>query len=121
MARYRRQKGDARGDGSHHRIAALKTGNLAAGTPAARLSPKSGPFETNQEAKCWFIVSPDGDEYEVINLRKWLRDNAALLPDGRDDLAYSGLRQVQLCLMGRTKRHVGGWKGWTLAKAAKEK
>jgi len=98
-----------------------QTDNLKLGTPAAQASLLAGPYETNQEAKRWWIVTPDGDVHEVVNLRKWLRDNAHMLPGGRDDLAYAGLRQVQLSMMGLTKRPVGAWKGWTLKKPAEQK
>jgi len=101
------------------RSAAARTGNLRGGTPAAQQSPIAGPFETNQEAKRWWVVSPDGDRYEVVNLAKWLRDHADLLPDGRADLAYTGLKKVQAWLTGSSPRKVGSWKGWTLERPAR--
>lgn len=63
-------------------------------------------------------MTPTGDRHEVVNLRKWLRDHADIIPDGRDDLAHAGLRQVQRWLTGKTKRKVSAWKGWTLDREA---
>lgn len=103
------------------RDAASRTGNLQAGTAAAIKSPISGPYETNQEAKRWWLVSPDGAEYEVVNLAKWLRDHAHLLPDERADLAYAELRQVQRWMQGKTKRRASAWKGWTLDRESSPK
>ena len=109
-------------DDARVRLAAKgQTPNLCLGTEAARNSPKAGPYETNQEAKRWWIVAPNGQEYEVVNLAKWLRDNADLLPDGRADLAHAGLRQVQRSMQGKTKRTVSAWKGWTLQRESEPK
>lgn len=96
------------------RINASLTGNLSLGTLAAQLSPIAGPFETNQEAKKWWVVSPNGGIHEVTNLKKWCRDHSYLF-EGRSWLnAYAGLRQVQRWLMNRTKTRAASWYGWTL-------
>ena len=60
-----------------------RTPNLELGTPAAKLSPVSGPFETHRDAKLWRVVSlSSGERYEVRNLGKWCRDNPHLFaPD----------------------------------------
>lgn len=97
-----------------------KTSNLKLGTPAAQQSPLSGPFETNQEAKWWWIISPDGDRYHIRNLRKFCRDHPDLFTPDPWQNAYAGMRQVQASLMGRTKRSVGQWKGWRLAHPAEQ-
>lgn len=91
-----------------------QTPNLTKGTGAALKSPVSGPFESNQEAKRWWVISPDGDTYEVVNLAKWCRDNPDLFDGHSHRLANHGLRQIQLSLMGRTKRRVSSWHGWSL-------
>lgn len=92
-----------------------ETPNLKLGTPAAQLSPISGPFETNQEAKIWFIrYLPTGEEFEVRNLNKWARDNAeSLAPDPWQN-AVAGLRRVNASLRGKTRTPVSRWKDWTL-------
>ena len=115
LVRYRRQTGDEKGDGSAHRFAAQRTGNLNLGTPAARASPIAAPFETNQEAKDWLVVAPGGaPTYEVRNLRLWCERNARHFEPDDWRKAYTGLRQVASWMRGKTKRKVGSWKGWTL-------
>ncbi len=83
------------------------------------MSPVAGPFETNQEAKCWWVVRlSSGHRYQVRNLAKWCRDNAPLFAPDSWQSAYDGLRQVQAWLMGRTPRTVSRWKDWTLERPA---
>jgi hypothetical protein len=92
--------------------------NLKLGTRAAQRSPIAGPFETNQEAKLWWIVSPSGELYHMRNLRKFCREHPQLfMPDPWTN-AYSGLKHVQLWLNGKTPRTVSKWKGWTLERMA---
>jgi hypothetical protein len=95
-----------------------QTANLQLGTPAAQRSPIAGPFETNQEAKFWFVRSPEGQRYHIRNLQKFCRDNPTLFAPDPWVNAYAGLRQVQASLMGKTPRKVGQWKGWTLERPA---
>lgn len=86
---------------------------------AAKLSPKSGKFETNIHAKKWRIVSPSNQIFIVRNLYQFVRDNSELfLPKdvifkrqggkrgtgGEYCNATSGLRQA--ASSGRL------WKGW---------
>jgi len=94
-----------------------QTTNLKKGTAAAQQSPVAGPFETNQEAKLWSLTSPNGQEYTVVNLKKFIRENAPLF-DGTVEQAHAGLRQVQLAITGKTKRTVSQWKGWRLKQPA---
>jgi predicted nucleic acid-binding Zn ribbon protein len=92
-----------------------KTPNLELGTPAARLSPISGPYETNREAKVWWVVHlPTGRRYRARNLRKWCRDHPELFAPDRWENAYAGLLQVQAWLIGRRADTVSRWKDWTL-------
>jgi hypothetical protein len=94
-----------------------KTANLALGTPAAQLSPVAGPFETNQEAKRWWLVKlSTHEEYAVTNLRKFCRDHPALFAPDKWENAYAGLRQVQAWMAGKRPRAVTRWKDWTLAR-----
>lgn len=96
-----------------------QTPNLERGTPAALQSPIAGPFETNQEAKIWFLVDLlTGRRYEIRNLAKFCRDNAALFAPDPWRNAAGGLRQVQMWLMGHTPRTVSRWKNWTLERPA---
>lgn len=96
------------------RAAHGQTTNLKKGNAAAAQSPVSGSFETNQEAKIWEVVSPEGDHYTMRNLRKWCKENPELFSPDDWELAYSGLRQIQASLIG-ARTTVRQWKGWTLA------
>lgn len=95
-----------------------QTANLRQGTPAAQRSPIAGPFETNQEAKVWAVLSPRHEEYRVRNLKLWCREHAELFAPDNWERAYGGLRQVQAWLLGRKPRAVTQWKGWTLTEPA---
>lgn len=66
-----------------------QTDNLRKGTEAAKRSPIAGRGETNREAKIWVLISPDGREITVRNLRHWARANTELFdkPPG-DKSAY---------------------------------
>jgi hypothetical protein len=107
------------GEAAKQRLSDLgKTPNLQLGTAAAKLSPIAGPFETNQEAKVWWLLGPGSQRYQVRNLRKFCRDHPYLfIPDPWGN-AYAGLRQVQAWLTGKTPRKVSQWKGWTLERPA---
>lgn len=94
-----------------------QTRNLALGTPAAKISPVAGPYETNQEAKTWYLHSPRGVRYEVRNLRKFIRDHPEVF-EGEARYAYGGILSVQRWVMGRTKQTISQWKGWTLERGA---
>lgn len=96
-----------------------QTQNLTKGTASAKQSQIAGPFETNQEAKTWWLISPSGAKFKVRNLAKFIRDNHGLF-DGSVEQAHAGLRQVQLSLMGKTKRSVSQWKGWSLVRPAEQ-
>lgn len=95
------------------------TDNLKRGTPAAQRSPIAGPFETNQEAKIWWLRHiPSGDRYQIRNLRLFCREHADLFAPDAWHNAYAGLRQVQASLIGSRNRGnarpVSRWKEWTL-------
>jgi hypothetical protein len=94
--------------------AAKRTGNFAIATAAALVSRKSGPFETNINAKVWAIVSPSGEEFVVRNLRLWCLSNPELFSPNSGLAAYAGIRQIAASLRGKTPRPVGQWKGWKL-------
>ena len=84
------------------------------GTCKAKISPISGPYETNQEAKFWVVIDPDGVEYQVKNLALFCRVNAHRFLPNTPEQAYAGLREVNKWLRGKSKRTVSQYKGWTL-------
>lgn len=90
-----------------------QSANLKKGTVAAKMSPLSGPFETNQNALVWVIRSPEGETYTFRNLNLWLREHSEMLP-GTVEQARAGLMQIKRSQQGKTKRSVNSWKGWTL-------
>lgn len=92
--------------------AAGQAGGLTKGTVAARLSPIAGPFETNQNARVWRLLSPNNKAYTVRNLAKFTRDNPEFFPEPRK--AADGIRQIQRYYQGKTKRVVSSYKGWQL-------
>lgn len=96
-------------------------------TMAAKLSQKSGKFESNVHAKKWRITSPDNRVFIAINLYQFVRDNTALfLPGdvifkraggkrgtgGEYCNATSGL--LQAAASGRL------WKGWKCKQIKKD-
>ncbi len=93
-----------------------RTANLHLGMPAARRSPIAGPFETNQEAKIWTVVSPSGRTYTVRNLTKFFRDNPDLIPGNTPSQAAHGIYEIHKTMRGKRVRSRGvwQWKGWRL-------
>ena len=85
------------------------------GVAAAKLSPRSGRFETNVNASIWIVIDPTGYRRKVRNLRLWCSKNEDLFAphDWRD--AYAGLRQVAKWLRGTADEQISTWRGWTLA------
>ncbi len=90
-----------------------QTANLSKGTPAAQQSPIAGSFETNQNAKDWVLISPDGKEYKCRNLNLWCKNNCKLFDRTPVQIA-AGFRQIKLYYEGKTKRTVASYLGWTL-------
>jgi hypothetical protein len=90
-----------------------QTTNLSKGTPAAKLSPIAGSFETNHNAKYWVLVSPEGVEYKVRNLALWCKNNAYRF-DRTPIQVDKGIRQIKRSMQGKTKRSVGSYLGWRL-------
>lgn len=117
-AQTHRGKSNTWSEAARRKLAASgQTPNLKKGTPAAQLSPVSGPYVTNQEAKVWSLLSPSGERYTVTNLALFIREHPALF-NHEIHQAYSGLRQIQRCLNGKTMRTVSQWKGWRLLRLA---
>ena len=92
-----------------------KTENLLLGTPAAKVSPVSGPFETNQNAKHWILKDPDGILHEFDNLDLFIRRHPEWFSNPKS--ASSALRASAACLAGtpypsRRNRQFSQYKGW---------
>jgi len=92
-----------------------QTDNLTLGTPAAWLSPIAGPFITNQEAKIWQVIAPDGIPRTIRNMRRTLINELG---------ETEGIRVERiLTRMAFVMRHGGdAWTtrcGWTLTAAPK--
>jgi len=90
-----------------------QTANLSKGTAAAQQSPIAGSFETNQNAKDWVLVSPEGKEHKCRNLNLWCKDNSQLFNRTPTQIA-AGIRQIKQYRLGKTKRTVTSYLGWTL-------
>jgi hypothetical protein len=90
-----------------------QTANLSKGTPAAKISPIAGSFETNINAKDWVLVSPDGKEYKCRNLNLWAKNNCDLFDRTPAQIA-AGFKQIKRHCEGKTKRTVTSYLGWGL-------
>lgn len=100
-----------------------QTANLKNGADAARMSPISGRYETNQEAKIWILVDPAGNEIIVRNLLLWARENTHLFnkpPGDKSALQIScGFRAIAQTISGNRgapgkPRGAMTYFGWTL-------
>lgn len=92
------------------------TENLSKGTPAAMKSPKGGRFETNSSAKDWTIMSPEGEIYNIINLKHWIRQNQEKFGD---DLCEADINRISSGLRvvaknTRTGKGCTTYKGWSV-------
>lgn len=89
-------------------------------TDAAKISPKSGRFETNVNAKDWHLISPNGVHYRFHSLNFWLREHCleffGCQPDSRGYTnARSGLSNAKRAMLGKIpegKRPCCTYKGW---------
>lgn len=120
-----RQAGVKRSNETRKKISAASKGRdmselQSLGTEAAKMSPKSGRFETNVNAKDWHLISPDGEHYYFHSLNFWLRENCENLfgfaPDSKDFYnAVSGLGRAKRSVMGKLpdgQRPGYSYKGW---------
>lgn len=83
---------------------------------AAKVSPNSGRFETNTNAKDWHLVSPEGKHYRFRSLNFWLREHCREFfgcePDSRGYInAGAGLRNAKRAMLGG-KYPCCTYKGW---------
>ena len=90
--------------------------NLKSGTHAAKLSPKSGRFETNVNAKDWILISPAGVRYECHSLSNFIRNNPDIFGmDGSDEEVRkftNGLRAIKCNILHN--RRGQSFHGWTI-------
>ena len=108
---------------SHGRI------NQPKPTEAAKISPKSGKFETNVHAKKWRITSPDNQVFIVTNLYQFVRDNTHLfLPSDVVFKRTGGKRGTggEYCnatngLANAYNTKQGLWKGWRCKQIKEDK
>lgn len=108
---------------SHGRI------NQPKATEAAKISPKSGKFETNVHAKKWRITSPDNQVFIVTNLYQFVRDHTHLFLPGDVVFKRTGGKRGTggeycnatngLANAYATKR--GLWKGWKCKQIKEDK
>lgn len=77
-----KQKGRKWNEASRQKLREVgRTANLEKGHIAVKLSPRSGPFETNVRAKRWTLRSPENVEYTATNLAKFVRDHPEWFPN----------------------------------------
>lgn len=94
--------------------------NQPKATEAAKISHKSGKFETNVHAKKWRITSPDNQVFIVTNLYQFVRDHTHLFLPGDVIFKRTGGKRGTggeycnatngLANASSTKREM--WKGW---------
>ena len=78
--------------------------------------PLCGPFETNVQAKDWWILSPHGHPYQVHNLCHFVRTHKQLFSpkdivgcDKHNCLASNQLARLR----PNRASSIRSWKGWT--------
>ncbi|OOF85159.1 hypothetical protein [Rodentibacter ratti] len=89
-------------------------------TEMAKISPKSGKFETNIHSKKYKITSPDNQVFVITNLYQFVRDNKGLfLPTDVIFKRQGGTRGTggEYCnatsgLLYISKHKTRTWKGW---------
>lgn len=92
-----------------------QTNNLRKGTPAALISPRSGSFETNINAKDWILIDPDGNEHQIRNLNLWCKNNAYDLFGREPEQVRAGFLQIKRSMQGkRPKNPAMYYMGWSL-------
>ncbi len=120
-----RQTGVKRSDETRKKISAASKGRdmselQISGTEVAKMSPKSGRFETNVNAKDWHLIGPDGRHHRFHSLNFWLRENCREFfrcePDSREyKNVRSGLSRAKRAALGKIsgdQRPCCTYKGW---------
>lgn len=109
-------------------VAAQRKAAQVLGTQAAQKSPVAGRFETNQNAKVWTLVSPEGKIYQVRNLLLWAREHTDLFDKPPGDRSaqqiragFAAIAQTMRGGRGPEKRQRGSmsYLGWTLKELPK--
>lgn len=76
------------------------------GREAAKISPKSGRYETNTKAIDWHLISPEGKHYYFHSLNFWLREHCRQFfncePDSHQfKNVASGLTGAKRAMLGK--------------------
>lgn len=97
------------------------------GVAAALMDPQNQRGPQNRNSHIWLLVSPEGNEIEVVNLLDWVRNNYRLFePDAIDPeksitRIRTGFSAIASSINGTRKgRPSMSYKGWTLKYAAKK-
>lgn len=92
------------------------------GLEAAMARPDSQRGPGHREAKRWILIAPDGERYEVVNLKDWARHHAHWFDDVTDeadreriaDNIRSGFAGIVQSMLGHKKHPCFTYKGWRL-------
>lgn len=92
------------------------TDNLKKGTTAAMASEKAGQSEKNSSAKTFLIVAPDGRQFEVTNLRHWIRNNIDMFDCEKTEKNIDRISNGFYTIKKNIKKKLRGqtYKGWTI-------
>lgn len=90
--------------------------NFKKGTVAAMASEKAGRNENNSSAKTFLIVSPDRRQFEVTNLRHWIRNHADMFDCKGTDEDIDRIAHGFYTVKKNIKKNQRGqtYKGWTI-------
>lgn len=92
------------------------TDNLKKGTIIAMASEKAGRNEKNSSAKSFVLIAPDGRQFNVTNLRNWIRNNIDMFncanTDENIDKISHGFYTVKRNIKSNTRGQT--YKGWTI-------
>lgn len=88
----------------------------SAGTAAAQASPRGGRFDTNSSAKSWVLLSPEGDRYEITNLKLWARGHTELFGFENTEANAAKIARGFVTIAGNIRHDRRGqtYKGWTV-------
>jgi len=100
-----------------------------AGLAAAMALPDGQRGPQHRDAKLWVLISPDGQEHYVINLKDWARKHAEWFDFVQDDtdrdrVAHNirtGIGQIVRSMKQQRKHPVYTYKGWQLGDWPREK
>lgn len=81
---------------------------------AVSVSPLTGPYETNKNAKLWTLNYRTGKVYEFRNLSKFVRDHLELFDGASDSQAWAGISKLKYAQQGKIFRGKSDYKGFLL-------